>query len=69
MRGLLADRPPAAGQGETDSRASDQAALAGMENDATLLREGRLSELDPDGLAQSLLLASEKSVLSEQLWR
>ncbi len=69
LRGLLADRPPAAGQGETDSRASDQAALAGMENDATLLREGRLSELDPDGLAQSLLLASEKSVLSEQLWR
>ncbi|MFD1837027.1 type III secretion system effector protein [Paracidovorax cattleyae] len=69
LRELLADRPPAVGQGDTDSRASDRAALAGMENDAALLGQGRLSELDPDGLAQSLLLASEKSVISEQLLR
>ncbi|PPV05589.1 putative type III effector protein XopN [Xanthomonas bromi] len=38
-----------------------------LNQDLTALREGRLDELEPDGIAAKLLLGAEKSVVSEQL--
>ena len=49
--------------------AADREALAALKEDAGKLKEGKLSELRPGGLAEALLVASDKSVLSEQLWR
>jgi hypothetical protein len=48
--------------------AKDQAALQALKADAAKLKDGKLTELTPGGLAESLLVASDKSVLSPQLW-
>lgn len=61
--------PAAAGGAESSADGGDRAALAALKEDAAKLKEGRLSELNPNGLAASLLIASDKSVLSEQLVR
>lgn len=47
--------------------AKDQAALQALKDDAAKLKSGQLAELAPGGLAESLLVASDKSVLSPQL--
>lgn len=45
----------------------DRNALETLKADAEKLKSGKLTELTPGGLAESLLVASEKSSLSEQL--
>ena len=47
--------------------AKDEAALNALVADEKKLKEGKLTELTPGGLAESLLVASEKSVFSQQL--
>lgn len=47
--------------------AKDEAALKALVADEKKLKEGKLTELTPGGLAESLLVASEKSVFSQQL--
>lgn len=42
-------------------------ALKLLSQDLQTLREGKLDELDPDGVAAAVLLGAEKSVVSEQL--
>lgn len=46
----------------------DRSALQALKDDAAKLKSGKLTELTPGGLAESLLVASDKSVLSPQLW-
>ncbi|WP_460504917.1 type III secretion system effector protein [Hydrogenophaga soli] len=48
--------------------AKDQVALQALKNDAETLKSGKLTDLTPGGLAESLLVASDKAVLSPQLW-
>jgi hypothetical protein len=46
----------------------DRSALQALKDDAEKLKSGKLAELTPGGLAESLLVASDKSVVSPQLW-
>ena len=39
-----------------------------LKEDVAMLRAGHLSSLNPDGLARSLILSAEKSMLSPHLW-
>jgi hypothetical protein len=45
----------------------DRSALQALKDDAAKLKSGKLTELTPGGLAESLLVASDKSVVSPQL--
>lgn len=47
--------------------AKDRTALDALKADAEALKKGELTKLTPDGLAESLLVASDKSSLSQQL--
>lgn len=46
----------------------DRSALQTLKDDAAKLKGGKLTELTPGGLAESLLVASDKSAVSPQLW-
>lgn len=57
-----------AGHGAGPAKALKRAkALKLLSQDLQALREGKLDELDPDGVAAAVLLGAEKSVVSEQL--
>jgi biotin carboxyl carrier protein len=51
----------------TEARAALQEQLATLTADAGKLKAGQLSELSSGGMAETLLIASDKSVLSQQL--
>ncbi|UTS74093.1 type III secretion system effector protein [Xanthomonas hortorum] len=52
---------------ESGHGAGPAKALELLSRDLQALREGKLDELDPDGVAAAVLLGAEKSVVSEQL--
>ncbi|MGS0643549.1 type III secretion system effector XopN [Xanthomonas oryzae] len=70
---VAASRSPQATTGADDldleagHGAGPAKALKLLSQDLKALREGRLDELDPDGVAATLLLGAEKSVISNQL--
>lgn len=51
----------------TEARAALQEQLATLTEDGDKLKAGKLSELSSGGMAETLLIASDKSVLSQQL--
>jgi hypothetical protein len=51
----------------TEARAALEGQLATLTEDAAKLKAGKLSELSSGGMAETLLIASDKSVLSQQL--
>ncbi|MCL1528908.1 type III secretion system effector protein [Xanthomonas nasturtii] len=74
LKAELAASPSPQGTPDTDDLdlesghgAGPAKALKLLSQDLQSLRDGRLDELDPDGVAATLLLGAEKSVVSDQL--